>query len=178
MGLLGGNFTNILWAVFTCSEPKSAKSCLGWLSFLRFLGAHKMMVKLTTGYCCRFHSTTFHQFYHHVTGFQHWDERLRFKANTMEFNNVSSYDVIKDELVSVSPLNLTNVTSLEGEFEFNHRLLLNVIAYSVMFIVGTIGNTLVCTLTHVHCFFEIVLTCIKVCLRLSSHEGFWHPILI
>ena len=64
----------------------------------------------------------------------------------MEFINVSSYDVTKDELVSVSPLNLTNVTSLEGEFEFNHRLLLNVIAYSVMFIVGTIGNTLVCTL--------------------------------
>jgi hypothetical protein len=39
---------------------------------------------------------------------------------------------------------LANVTtSLEGEFEFNRRLLLNVIAYSIMFIVGTIGNTLV-----------------------------------
>jgi hypothetical protein len=38
---------------------------------------------------------------------------------------------------------LKNVTSLEGEFQFNRRLLLNVIAYSVMFVVGTIGNTLV-----------------------------------
>ncbi len=36
-----------------------------------------------------------------------------------------------------------NMTSLENEFEFNHRLLLNVIAYSIMFVVGTIGNTVV-----------------------------------
>jgi hypothetical protein len=36
-----------------------------------------------------------------------------------------------------------NSTSLENEFEFNHRLLLNVIAYSIMFVVGTIGNTIV-----------------------------------
>ena len=39
--------------------------------------------------------------------------------------------------------NLTNATSLEGEFQFNRRLLLNVIAYSIMFVVGTIGNTVV-----------------------------------
>lgn len=30
-----------------------------------------------------------------------------------------------------------------GEFEFNRRLLLNVLAYSVMFVVGTIGNAVV-----------------------------------
>jgi len=34
-------------------------------------------------------------------------------------------------------------TTLKSDFEFNHRLLLNVIAYSIMFIVGTIGNTIV-----------------------------------
>ena len=39
--------------------------------------------------------------------------------------------------------NVTNLTSLEGEFQFNRRLLLNVIAYSVMFVIGTIGNTVV-----------------------------------
>jgi len=38
---------------------------------------------------------------------------------------------------------ILNGTSLDSDFEFNHRLLLNVIAYSIMFIVGTIGNTVV-----------------------------------
>ena len=48
-----------------------------------------------------------------------------------------------DTNVTSGDAQLTNTTSLEGEFQFNRRLLLNVIAYSVMFVVGTIGNTLV-----------------------------------
>ena len=44
----------------------------------------------------------------------------------------------------------TNSTeaSLPGEFEFNNRLLLNVVGYSCMFIVGTIGNTVVGFLSY------------------------------
>ena len=44
-----------LRAAFTRTDPKSAKSCLTWLSFFALLGsvrvqaAHKMMVKLTPG---------------------------------------------------------------------------------------------------------------------------------
>ena len=34
------NFTNILWASFTHADPKSAKSCLTWLSFLCFWDLH------------------------------------------------------------------------------------------------------------------------------------------
>ena len=36
----------------------------------------------------------------------------------------------------------------DGNFEFNMRLLLNVIAYSVMFVMGAIGNTLVLVAAH------------------------------
>ena len=65
----------------------------------------------------------------------------------MDFDISSRDDVTEgtDDFTLVESHNLssTNVTSLQGEFEFNHRLLLNVIAYSVMFVVGTIGNTLV-----------------------------------
>jgi hypothetical protein len=62
----------------------------------------------------------------------------------MDFD-ISSHDDAKDNFSVLESNNLSssNVTSLQGEFEFNHRLLLNVIAYSVMFVVGTIGNTLV-----------------------------------
>ena len=65
----------------------------------------------------------------------------------MDFDISSRDDVTEGTedftLVESHNLSSTNVTSLQGEFEFNHRLLLNVIAYSVMFVVGTIGNTLV-----------------------------------
>ena len=35
-----------------------------------------------------------------------------------------------------------------GELEFNDRLLLNIIGYSIMFVVGTIGNSAICYLSH------------------------------
>ena len=34
-------------------------------------------------------------------------------------------------------------STLPGDFEFNDRLLFNVLAYSIMFFIGIIGNTLV-----------------------------------
>ena len=40
------------------------------------------------------------------------------------------------------------VTSRGPEFEFNDRLLLNVVGYSIMFVVGTIGNTVVGFLSY------------------------------
>ena len=42
----------------------------------------------------------------------------------------------------------TSKTTLTGDFEFNDRLLLNIICYSFMFVVGTIGNTIVCIMSH------------------------------
>ncbi len=58
------------------------------------------------------------------------------------FGNVTSLDDTFGNVTSVVDT-FNNVTSLEGEFQFNRRLLLNVIAYTVMFVVGTIGNTVV-----------------------------------
>ena len=64
-----------------------------------------------------------------------------FSVNSLNENsNVTS---LEGNLSMTPQEGNLSVTSLEGEFEFNHRLLLNVIAYSVMFVVGTIGNTLV-----------------------------------
>jgi gonadotropin-releasing hormone receptor len=41
-----------------------------------------------------------------------------------------------------------NSTLLRDNFEFNDRLLFNVVCYSIMFVMGTIGNTVVCFLSH------------------------------
>ena len=35
------------------------------------------------------------------------------------------------------------IEKLTGDFKFNNRLLLNIVCYSFMFVVGTIGNTIV-----------------------------------
>ena len=41
-----------------------------------------------------------------------------------------------------------NNSTLTGEFKFNDRLLLNVVGYTFMFIMGTIGNTVVGFLSY------------------------------
>ena len=52
------NFTNILWAAFTCADPKSAKKAAELDCFFVFLGSSRakvarwMLVKLTPGFSC------------------------------------------------------------------------------------------------------------------------------
>ena len=52
----GVNFTNVLWAAFTCADPKSAKKLLNLTVFFALLGsarvkaAHRTLVKLTPGH--------------------------------------------------------------------------------------------------------------------------------
>ena len=65
------------------------------------------------------------------------------------FNNTNS-DSESSNLSNHSSANITNgeIKKLTGDFEFNDRLLLNVVGYSIMFVLGTIGNTVVCFLSH------------------------------
>ncbi len=48
-----------------------------------------------------------------------------------------------EQLMMEFGVNATNASHPSSQFEFNRRLLLNVLAYSVMFVVGTIGNVVV-----------------------------------
>ena len=63
------------------------------------------------------------------------------------FFNKTNPDSVND---NNSSGNITNedIKNLTGDFKFNDRLLLNVVGYSIMFVLGTIGNTVVCYLSH------------------------------
>ena len=94
--------------------------------------AHKPVVSLCTISCslsCSLSRTLFPQQNHHFSSRTSDDDILRME-NATETNSTS------------------NVTTTIPEFEFNHRLLFNVIAYSIMFVFGTIGNTVVSIAAH------------------------------
>ena len=57
--------------------------------------------------------------------------------------------MLSDKAFGNSSQNLTaqNLTISE-DFEFNNRLLLNVVGYSIMLVVGTVGNTAIGVLSY------------------------------
>ena len=57
--------------------------------------------------------------------------------------------MLSDEALGNSSLNTTNQNlTIPENFEFNNRLLLNIVGYSIMFLVGTVGNTVIGVLSY------------------------------
>ena len=57
--------------------------------------------------------------------------------------------MLSDKGLGNSSLNTTNQNlTIAENFEFNNRLLLNIVGYSIMFLVGTVGNTVIGVLSY------------------------------
>ena len=63
--------------------------------------------------------------------------------------NIETIDEIIEENINNKTSNISSgAQALIGEFEFNNRLLLNVVGYSILLVIGTIGNTIVGFLSY------------------------------
>ena len=81
-----------------------------------------------------------------------WDEKAQKEQNGF-FSAVQMSVSTGEEQVDVDDfiMNNTNVTlndTFTDDLQFNDRLLLNVVGYSLLFVVGTIGNTAVSILSY------------------------------